>query len=107
MVANLDLAGSNNEIIMAKDLIIPVNEQMKPVKLKMPLTLSGDRALIIAVGIHHLSNKIKMGNRKYYACDICYAEHIKNGEVIPFLVEQQEIALIKPAEDEGIAWEIL
>lgn len=107
MVVNLDLIGDNNEIIKAKDLVIPINEQMKPVKLSMPLTLSGDRALIIAIGIHHLANKVKMSNKKYYACDICCAERIKDGKLIAFLVEEQEVLASKPTEDEGVAWEML
>ena len=107
MVANLDLIGAADEIHKAKNLTLPINEEFKPVKLKVPLNLSGDRALFIAVGVHHLNKGIIISNEHSFACDIIYAERIKDGEVVDFVFADETPMITKPLEDEGIDWETL
>ncbi len=105
MVANLDLNGETNEIIKAKDLVVQVGQHLRPVRLTISSTLSGNRVLLVALGIHYLINGSKIINKRLYGCDICYAERIKDGQIIDFLIEEQAIPDRLVATDEEIGWE--
>lgn len=105
MVANLDVVGETDETVKAKNLIIAVDHKFKPLQLNIPLNLEGDRALFIAVGVHHLNEGIMMTDLRSFACNIVYAERIKEGQVVDFRFKEEITTAIKELEDDGIEWE--
>ncbi len=105
MVANIDLIGKTDEIVKAKNLTVPIDQEFKPLKLNIPLNLIGDKAVFIAFGIHHLNKGDIMRNEQTFACDIVYAERIKDGHVVDFVLADQPPLLPEAVEDEGIEWE--
>ena len=105
MVVNIDLNGEADEIAKAKDLTLPVKQKLKPVKINIPLNLNGNRALFIAVGVHHLDKQYIMPHERSFASEIVYAERIKDGNIVDFVFAEEAPDTPKPKTDDGIEWE--
>ncbi len=106
MVASLDLAGDADEVIKAKKLTVEMDRELEPLKLRIPLNLSGDRALFIAVGIHHFNGHAILTDIRSFACDIVYAERIKDGHIIDLKIEDNTPPTDDDhLEDDGVDWE--
>ncbi|MGQ7856908.1 hypothetical protein ACUN24_21935 [Pedobacter sp. WC2501] len=76
------------EIMEVNDLVIPLNNSQFP---KTTLTLSlnhqGDKALIFAMGISFFSGTARFADRRYYACKIIHALHVKDGVIVDFVAK--------------------
>ena len=84
---DLDDAGGY-EIIEVNDLLIPLsNSHFPKTALALHLDHKGDKALIFAMGISFFSGTARFGDRRYYACKIIQALHLKDGIIVDFVAQ--------------------
>lgn len=107
MVFNFDLTGEDYEIIKFNELTIPFEEELEAREKKIPLILNGDKALIIAIGIHFKDQHSKIGDQRYKTCQIIYAQHIRDGVIVPFTEPTKIDQSSAPQLDDGLDWDII
>lgn len=104
MIFNFDLQGEAYEIYKVKDLKISMKSLVfHGAELLVPTKQERDQALLIAIGISYFSNGSPFGDKRYYACKISHAFHLKDGVVVNFIESVPE--QVKVVEDEeGLSW---
>ncbi|QXU39822.1 hypothetical protein [Pedobacter sp. D749] len=76
------------EIIEVNDLVIPLNNMPFPkTTLTLGLNHQGDKALIFAMGISFFTGAARFADRRYYACKIIHALHVKDGVIVDFVAQ--------------------
>ena len=70
------------------DLVIPLTNSHFPKKiLILGLDHQGDKALIFAMGISFFTDAARFADRRYYACKIIHALHVKDGITVDFVAQ--------------------
>ncbi|WP_293743101.1 hypothetical protein [uncultured Pedobacter sp.] len=78
------------EIMEVNDLVIPLNNSHFPkTSLTLNLNHQGDKALIFAMGISFFNGGARFADRRYYACKIIHALHVKDGVIVNFVARPQ------------------
>jgi len=76
------------EIMEVNDLVIPLSNCHFPkTALALKLDHKGDKALIFAMGISFFTGTARFGDRRYYACKIIHALHLKDGVIVEFVAQ--------------------
>ncbi|WP_157263814.1 hypothetical protein [Pedobacter sp. Leaf176] len=76
------------EILEVNDLVIPLsNSHFPKTALALHLDHKGDKALIFAMGISLFTGTARFGDRRYYACKIIHALHLKDGVIVDFVAQ--------------------
>ncbi|RLJ72652.1 hypothetical protein [Pedobacter alluvionis] len=76
------------EIIEVNDLVIPLsNSLFSKTALALHLDHNGDKALIFAMGISFFTGTARFADRRYYACKIIHALHVKDGVIVNFVAQ--------------------
>lgn len=106
MVYNLNLDGDDDEVVCVKDLLIPLaSEHFRGAKLQVPLSLIGEQAVWVAIGVHFLNKRWMICDRTKMAAAIVYVARLKDGEEVVFMSDQP--VQMQATKDEGaIAWEL-
>ncbi|WP_343524105.1 hypothetical protein [Pedobacter sp.] len=104
---HFELAGKGSyEIIEVNDLVVPVNLPHFPkTTLTLHLNHQGHKALIIALGISFFRDAHRAADRRYYACKIIHALHLKDGEVVNF-VAQPRAEKVVAEQGNRLSWEV-
>lgn len=94
------------EIIEVNDLVIPLsNSHFPKTALTLSLNHEGDKALIFAMGISFFSGTARFADRRYYACKIIHALHLKDGVIVDF-VAQPKVEKVVIEEGEKLSWAV-
>ncbi|NTE00041.1 hypothetical protein G6M26_43140 [Agrobacterium tumefaciens] len=94
------------EIIEVNDLVIPLsNSHFPKTTLALNLNHKGDKALIFAMGISFFSGTARSGDRRYYACKIIHALHVKDGVIVDFVV-QPKVESKVVAQGDRLSWTV-
>jgi len=84
---NLDDNGGY-EIMEVNDLVMPLSDSHFPkTALTLHLNHQGDKALIFAMGISFFTGAARFADRRYYACKIIHALHVKDGIIVDFVAQ--------------------
>jgi hypothetical protein len=99
----LDATGGY-EIIEVNDLVIPLsNSHFPKTALALNLNHQGDKALIFAMGISFFSGTARFADRRYYACKIIHALHVKDGVIVDF-VAQPKVESVAMEQGDKLSW---
>jgi len=94
------------EIIEVNDLVIPLsNSHFPKTALALQLNHKGDKALIFAMGISFFSGTARFGDRRYYACKIIHALHLKDGVIVNY-VAQPEVESEVVGQGDRLSWAV-
>jgi hypothetical protein len=104
-VYNMDLKGNNHEIIPINELSVPFDKEFGGAELKIPLNLTGNRLVLIGMGIHYFNKRGKIGSRRARAAAIIFAFQFKNGLAVYFTSPEIIKTTIKPAV-KGLDWNL-
>jgi hypothetical protein len=105
MVYNMDLNGTHDEIIPISPLTIYIDQPFDGAKLKVPLNLTGDRWVLVAIGLNYMNGESILNPQRAKAGAIIYSAIIKDGIEIPFVQHQTEP--IKVEENwQGLGWDM-
>ena len=75
------------------DLVIPLTNSHFPKKiLILGLDHQGDKALIFAMGISFFTDAARFADRRYYACKIIQALHVKDGVIVNFVAQGDKLS---------------
>ncbi|MGQ7857028.1 hypothetical protein ACUN24_22545 [Pedobacter sp. WC2501] len=92
------------EIMEVNDLVIPLNNSPFPkTALTLNLDHQGDKALIFAMGISFFTGAARFADRRYYACKIIHALHVKDGVIVDF-VGQPKVEKEVVAQGDKLSW---
>ncbi len=108
MVFNFDLAGQAYEIFNINPLLLHFDKpDFDGARLNIQTDQQGEKALIIALGVSYLKDNSPSRNRRYYACQIINALHLKDGLVVEFVEEKEPILKMdNSSEEQGLNWEM-
>jgi hypothetical protein len=106
MIFNFDLNGDNYQIFEVNELRLPFNEVFIGGNIiDLQTDQTGDKALLIALGVHYANSSTRSYDKKKYACKITHALHLTDGMIVPFI---EPIVEVKPKdedkEDTGLSW---
>ncbi|MGM9478221.1 hypothetical protein ACS5PU_17475 [Pedobacter sp. GSP4] len=94
------------EIIDVNDLVVPVNLPHFPkTTLSLHLKHQGDKALVVAMGISFFVGADRFADRRYYACKIIHALHLRDGVVVNF-VGQPKAERVVVEQGNRLSWEV-
>jgi len=65
----------------------------------------GDKALIFAMGISFFTGAARFADRRYYACKIIQALHVKDGVIVDFVSESKVEREVMEQKDK-LTWEV-
>jgi len=107
LVYSLNFDGED-EVIRVKDLIIDVDDAyFRGAHLRIPLNLSGEQAVYVALGIHYFGQEqFMIGDKTKRAAAIVYVARLSDGMEVSMATEQP-IAVKKEKEEGSIGWELL
>lgn len=108
MVFNFDLDGDAYEIFEINPLLLHFGTpDFIGARLNIPTEQKGEKALIVALGVSYLKDKYCSKDRRYYACQIINALHLKDGQPVEFVAEiPPEIKMEEDNEGDGLDWEM-
>lgn len=107
MVFDLGLVDDRFEVITIKDFSLGLDATYFPaVCLKIPFDAIGEKALMVAVGISFFKGNLRLGDRRYFACNILHCWHLKDGVVVDFIVPRVEQLTDIQSEVDGLSWEL-
>ncbi len=108
MVFNFDLDGENYEVFKINPICRAFEQLNFPgAQLAIPTDQKGEKALVIAFGICYIKDGAVSNDRKYYACQIIEAKHLKDGLAVEFVpAAAPELAPKEEDEQAGLNWEM-
>jgi len=99
IIFNFELDGDEYEEVRVKDLSIPLNlDHFSGKALNVTLNLNGDRAVLIALGVHYTDDSA-FGGVKQIACKIAHAIQIRDGQIVNFVEVPKEKIIPEPAPE--------
>lgn len=104
LVYNMDVEGNEDELIPINPLAIPFSCDFGGAKLTIPLVLSGDRIVIIGMGLHYLNGTTKIGSQQARAGSILFANKFRDGVVLPF-IPAPSASIITEEKIQGLSWD--
>ncbi|QXU42958.1 hypothetical protein [Pedobacter sp. D749] len=92
------------EIMEVNDLVIPLSDShFSKTALTLQLNHQGDKALIFAMGISFFTDAARFADRRYYACKIIHALHVKDGIIVDFVTQPKVEKEVVKQEDK-LSW---
>ncbi|WP_316739565.1 hypothetical protein [Pedobacter aquatilis] len=109
MLFNYDLNGDEYELVKFKNLKIDLQKPIFPSRqISRTITCTGDKALIIAIGISFFWDSGRSANKRFFAAKISHAFHLNNGAIVEFPEpEPEKVLSCIEEEEDGDDWELV
>lgn len=107
MVLVFDLNGDEYQVYKGNTLKIDLLHSFTGAKLKVDLLITGEQALLVALGVHFYTAQFSIDNRKYFAAQIVESWHLRDGQIFTFIERDEneiESSLADNEEDTGLSW---
>ncbi|SES20339.1 hypothetical protein [Pedobacter rhizosphaerae] len=106
MVFRFQLRGSKYDVWQIQDLSVCLDKLIYPgAALDVPMEHRGEWALFLCLGVYYKEGEHKIADRRYFACGITHAWHVKDGKKLSFTPRVKETVVCNPATS-GLTWEV-
>lgn len=105
MLFNFDVDSGQYEIISINDLRLSFEQADFPgAQLQVPFAHQGDRLVLVAMGISYLHREVQKADRRYFACQLAYCRHLKDGVEVAFIPPVAQVSAPIQEAEAGISW---
>lgn len=104
MVFRFQLLGNKYGAWQIQDLSVCLDKPTYPgAELDLPMEHKGDWALFLCLGVYYKEGQHKIADKRYFACGITHAWHVKDGKKLSFILPEKESPLLSHGTQE-LAW---